>query len=526
MLAMESLTKDQVNEVLEFAQALYIAENAGFYSPFMSNQLLQNLNSNPKMPTVDKIKKALADYKNSADDLQAYTEFMSNYDMIFKRTLMSYVNMLAFDYQIIPVDAFTQADLESEAYAADLRRVYNFCDKFRPKEQFRKVVYEVMQSEIYYTWFRKTKWGNKGMKCSLQVMPQQYCMVTGAWDMGLLYDFDMVYFLQAGVDIDGYDPSFKVKYNQVFGEHSKDLNYRPTAPLNKRTGEYAMWVQTSPDEGSWCWKLLSSNFTAVPYLAPFLKDTLSNAEIEQLQNDKDMLSAYGILAGELRMMDGLKAGDKPNQFAISPQTLGSFMGKAKAGLGSLMKLAAMPTENTKFYQFNDSNVNMYENQLRTSSGVGSGVSRVIYTSDKMGGAEIEAGVTDQFNTMAQALYPQFANFMAFYANKLTKKYKFKFIFEGCTYGFEREKRFDRLMRIADKGMVLAPSAWASALGMEPMDFERSLRESKFGGWNKYWQMPMNAYTQKDGTGGENKGGREKIDSSVDVSDSAEMNRDS
>lgn len=268
----------------------------------------------------------------------------------------------------------------------------------------------------------------------------------------------------------------------------------------------------------------TSNFNATPYLAPFLKDTLSNSEIEQLQNNKDMLSAYGILAGELRLMDGLKSGDKPNQFAISPSTLGTFMGKAKAGLGSLLKLAAMPTENTKFYQYNDSNTNMYENQLRTSAGVGSGISRVIYTSDRMGGAEIEAGVTDQFNTMAQSLYPQFANFMNFYANKLTKKYKFKFIFEGCAYGFEREKRFDRLMKLADKGMVLAPCAWASAIGMEPMDFERSLAVSKYSGWNKYWQMPMNAYTQKNGLG--NEGGRPKIDESTAISDSGEMNRDS
>lgn len=517
---MQTLTREQVNEVLEFSQALYIAENSGYYSPWMSNQLMKNLNTNPRVPTTESIKKALTNYKDSSSDLQAYTEFMSNYDMIFKRTLMSYVNMLAFDYQIIPTNAFTQSDLESDAYAEDLRRVYNFCDKFRPKEQFRRVVYEVMQSETYFTWFRKTKWGNKGMKFALQVMPQQYCMLTGAWELGLLYDFDMAYFLQPGVDIDGYDPSFKTKYNQVFGQNGDKLKYRPTAPLNDRTGEFAMWVQTSPDLGAFCFKMNTSNFVNVPYLAPFLKDALSNSEIEILQNDKDMLSAYAILAGEIRLMDGLKAGDKPNQLAISPEILGSFMGKAKAGLGRLLKLAAMPTENSKFFQFNDSNPNMYENQLRTSSGVGSGISRVIYTSDRMSNAEIEAGVTDQFNTMAQSLYPQFANFMNFYANKMTKKYHFKFIFEGCTYSFEREKRFDKLMKLADKGMVLAPSAWASAMGMEPMDFERSLRESKYSGWSQYWQMPMNAYTQKNGMGG-----RPELDDS-DLSDSGEMNRDS
>lgn len=49
-----------------------------------------------------------------------------------------------------------------------------------------------------------------------------------------------------------------------------------------------------------------------------------------------------------------------DQFAINPATLGGFMAKAKAGLGKMIRLAALPTENTKFYQFNDNNTDMYK----------------------------------------------------------------------------------------------------------------------------------------------------------------------
>ena len=115
------------------------------------------------------------------------------------------------------------------------------------------------------------------------------------------------------------------------------------------------------------------------------------------------------------MFDNAKSGTVANQFAIDPATLGGFMAKAKAGLGNV-KLAALPTENNKFYQFSDSNTSMYTDQLSTSAGVGSGVSRIIYSSDRMGNAEIEAGITDQFNTM-KAVYPQFQNFLEFYVNK-------------------------------------------------------------------------------------------------------------
>lgn len=514
------LTREQLADVIEFSQALYAADSMGWFSPWLSNELMQNLNNNPRIPDLDKIKQALANYKSNADNLQGYMEFMNNYDMIFKRTLYSYANTLAFDLEITCTNAFTQADYQSKEYKEDKRRIYNFLDKFNYKQEFRNVVIEVLLRETYFTWFRKTKWGNKGMKCALQIMPQEYCMLTGYWEGGLLWDLDYNYFLQPGVDIDGFDPSIKRTYIEMFGpDNAKDfLNYRPTAPLNARTGQYAYWAQTSPENGAWCFKFSTSNFNGTPYLAPFLKDTILNDEVAQLQYDKDMISAYAILAGEMRLFDNAKSGTKTNQFAIDPATLGGFMAKAKAGLGKLVKLAALPVENTKFYQFNDNTPDMYKDQLANSAGVGSGVSRVIYSSDRMSNAEIEAGIIDQYNTVAP-MYQQFNKFMDFYANKLTKHYKFKFNFCGCSYPFEREKRFERLLKIADKGMVLNPSAYAAVLGYAPQDFERMLQEGKWSGWNELWQLPLNASTTA-----QSEGGRPELDTG-ELSDSGEMNRD-
>lgn len=516
----EQLTREQLQDVIQFSQALYAAENIGIYSPWLSNQLLQGLNNNPRIPDLDKIKEALADYKNQAKDLQGYMEFMNNYDMIFKRTLQSYANVLAFDLQIVCTNAFTQADYESDEYKEDKKRIYKFLDRFDYIQEFKNVVLEVLLHETYFTWFRKTKWGNQGMKCALQIMPQDYCILTGYWENGLLWDLDYNYFLQPGVDIDGFDPSIKKTFYSMFGPDSKPIiNYRPTAPLNKRTGQYAYWAQTSPNDGAWAWKFDPKNFNATPYLAPFLKDAIMNDEVAQLQVDKDMISAYAVLAGEIRLFDNAKSGTKANQFAIDPATLGTFMGKAKQGLGKLLKLVAMPVENLKFFQFSDSTPDMYSDQLSNSAGVGSGVSRVIYSSDRMSNAEIEAGIIDQYNTM-KPLYQQFNKFMTFYGNQLTRKYKFKFIFDGCSYPFEREKRFERLIKAADKGMVLNPSAYASVLGYAPQDFERMLQESKWGGWNELWQLPLNASTTA-----QTEGGRPPKEDG-DLSDSGEGNRNS
>lgn len=201
------------------------------------------------------------------------------------------------------------------------------------------------------------------------------------------------------------------------------------------------------------------------------------------------------------------------------------MGKVKDGLknvgstGPSTKAVAMPVENIKWFQFSDSNPNMYEQQLSNSAGVGSGISRVIYSSDRMSNAEIETGIIDQYNTVKQ-VYSQFNNFLEFFGNQLTKKYKFKFSFDGCSYPFEREKRFERLTRAADKGIVLGPSAWASAMGYTPMEFDRLLDEAKYGDFSSKWQLMLNTNTSSQ----QNQGGRPQK-STEDLTDSGEASRD-
>lgn len=519
------LERSQVEEVIQFAQDLWAIEKYGYYSPWTQNQLLNNLNNSPKVPTYKSIVEALSSYKQSSDNLQDYMEFMQKFDMIFARTLMSYVNMLSFDLTITCKNAFTKEDYQSKEYQEDKKKIYKFLDAFDYKAEFRRMLQEMLRHEVVYTWFRKTKWGNKGMKCALQMMPQNRCMLTGYWEKGLLYDFDMNYFLQPGVDIDGFDPAFKKYYNNVFGENVTPWNYVPTNPLSSHDGTFALWTQTSPEDGAWAWKFDMSNFNTTPFLAPFLKNAIRNDEIAMLQYNKDIASAYGILAGEIKTFDNAGSGTVANQFTIDPKIVSILMSKVKQGLQGIgneanTKAVAMPVENIKWFQYKDENPDMYGTQLSTSAGAGSSVGRIIYSSDRMSNAEIEAGIIDQYNTVKQ-VYSQFNNFMDFFANKLTRHYKFSFIFDGCSYPFEREKRFDRLVTIADKGLVLGPSAWASAMGYKPQEFERLLEESKFNGWiDSLSQLMMNINTTKQ----ENQGGRPQK-STGELTDSGASSRD-
>lgn len=514
-MAQTKLSREQLQDIIDFANGLAIADN--YFSPWMSNQLLNQLNNNPHIPTIDKLKQALSSYKEQADELQSYMEFMQKWDMIFSRTLRSYSDILSFDLQVIPQGNYSKEELNSEEFFKEKQQIYRFLDAFDYKNEFHKMCVEMMRHEVVYTWFRKTKWGNTGMKGTLQIMPQKYCLLTGYWEKGLLFDFDMSYFLNPGVDIDGFDPVFKKYYKEMFIDNDKYASYIPTNVLDDRNGTYALWHQTSPDVGAWAFKLTDSDFNTTPFLAPLMLPTLTNNEIAELQKDKDMQSAYGILIGEMRLFDNAKSGTVSDQFAIEPKTLGKFLGAVKRGLGKHIGVGAMPTENTDFYQFNDANPNMYTNQLSATSGIGASLSRVIYSSDRMSAAEIQYAAETQYHIM-KPLYAQFENFLNYFGNKLTRKFKFSFIFDGCSYEFDKEKRLDRLLKLADKGMILDPTAYAFAANMRPQEFERALAYAQ----SSEWYLKLGLFPNANTTAGSERG--RPMVSDTEISDSGEYNR--
>ena len=77
-----------------------------------------------------------------------------------------------------------------------------------------------------------------------------------------------------------------------------------------------------------------------------------------------------------------------------------------------------------------------------------------------------------------------------------------------------------MTKAADKGIVLGSSAWASAMGYTPMEFDRLLDEAKYGDFNNKWQLMLNTNT----TAQDSQGGRPQKDTG-DLTDSGASSRD-
>lgn len=480
----EMLSEEQANWLKEVAVAFSdtLMSSSGvsnIFTPSLLNQNLINLNNNPDTPTYDKLVKTLADAKNSAKKLRGFQEWMEMAEITFKRLLEYYANILAFDLSYTCINIKDKKEFSTAKYKKDKQQVEKFLVNFNYKQEFLKVVKQMMRSETAFYWLRNNEDINNP-RYVLQLMPQEYCLITGAWEKGYLYDFNMNYFLQPGIDINGFDPVFKEFMANMYGKSGDAIyNYNPANKFDKRTGTFAYWTQTSPiymhnglPSGAWLFKFDDSNFNDAPFLSALMRDAIMNIPTRKLQYDKDALGAYAYLIGEIKMLKS----NEPNATAFDPVRLGTLLHIVKQALDKHIVVGAMPSEENKWHQYKDENTSMAETQIKSTLASGAGASRILYASDKMSQEEVRNAILSDYNVVKK-VYAQFNNFLDFYVNQLTKHYKFKFYFDGSNYGFEREWRKEGIMKLAQTGIVLNETAFASAFGFDPVMFGYMLKET-------------------------------------------------
>ena len=504
--------EDKGYNVMEFANAIHSYYNNGMWTPWSQNSTMKNLNNGQIRTDYDGIVKALNDVKSNESLLGSYSQFMQAWDTLYSKTLNYYSSMLSFDYSISCYNYRSASEMATPEFKADQRRFYKFMKRFNYKKEFNNVVMQILRTGRGFYYLRTSE-GNlndnpfsededvkKLPKYALQLMPQDRCLITGKSNDTWLFDTDMYYFLQPQVDINLYSPVFKKKYREVFMDGGK-MDYEPHAKYNARNGAYTLYTQNSPDDGAWCFVWDDNNANAVPPFANLMKAMFNNSQIHTVQLQKDIASAWAMLAGEIGTIDGAKSGEKPNQTKFTPEVMGAFMSIVSDSLQSIMKVMALPTEEIRFYQFQDNNVNMESTALESSAGQGAFGSSLIYSTGKKNQTEVMNGIITDYNLMAK-LYQQFNSFVEFYANKKTKKYKFAVDFKGSNYPFEREYRRKSLNELLTVGLVPNTSFIASTYGIDPMQFDSMLDEmsvSKVGVGNKL-TMLINKNTMSSSSG--------------------------
>lgn len=462
----ESLTEEQVWSVLEFAQAmtdgLFLPS---VFNPYVTGDRMKDVTLNPIEATIDNVDSALKAPKDNEKNLQGYSEYFELTSMIYKRMIGYLGNLLSFDLTYVPVNA-TSDDYKKASFKKDRDVVHDFLDKFDIRKEFKLVMKQLLRQEAFFGILR-----DDGDKYTIQELPSGYCKIDGRWDYGLLFAFDMNWFNNAGVDINMYPDVFKKMYGEIYESNDGYLPSRP--PETRGKSQFAQWVDCSPTDGFWCFKMTPEIATRVPYFSALFPDLVLQPLIRTLQKDQDVISATKILFGEVPLIQkDVKGSATKDQVAISPELLGKFLGMIKKGLYNAIKVASAPLENVQAISFPQEDRSMYDSYLKTATASSGLNSRLIFSTEKPTAIESQLSIdVDEF--LVTYVYPYFEAFLEYYVNRRTKRYKFKFLFEGTEFSTNRKQRFETQMALADKGIVM-PQKISASIGMQYHDMIRQM----------------------------------------------------
>lgn len=514
-------SEQAVWNVLDFMAGVY-GDLKGFnnipYDARMENSNLIDLNNNPKIPTTETLRKAIVNYKDNAELLQDFSEFMKAWDTLYAKIIDVKLSMLNFDISWY-VDRYMIKDpkeLSSLAFQEDYRRVCKFMSKFKAKQEFRKVAENTLITDTYFCWLRDSYGAfndddlvldeeqkiKKSQNFALQMMPQSECKITGSsvYPNTFLWDFNVDYFENAWVNVDNYDPSLKQAYESILGNKQIRSFVNNTGDLNRVSQSYDGYVRTKINSGAYCFKYDTSNFNAVPPYAKLMREAFSNDELTRLQRSKDVLSANALILGEMKTKKDDKIGNEKNSFIIDPKQVGTLLKIARNMINNAnIKQIALPLEETRLYQFNDMNPKMVDSRLSSVAGQSISTGSMVYTDEKMGQFELQNSLTLDYHSIADRLYPQFENFLEFFVNKKTKKYKFKFSVTGSALPFLRQSKLDNQLKLSNMGMQADATKFSALMGYDSNELESMMMMAKYGGMQDNLTLLMNSNTSTDGS---------------------------
>lgn len=475
----ESLSEKEVNQVLNAFDFLtfsnsyrnaYLGSQWDYFTPDTVNRQMQNINMNPVQANIDEIEKALNSPKDSEEILREYAQSFENNNMYYKRLARYFPDMASFHMSFDCINIEKDSEYNSKEFKNDLKVLDEFSSKFNYKEEFQTVLRQLIRQGVYYGILRTDE-----SKYCLQELPPDYCKITGRQPYGLLFDFNMYWFIgNYGVDINMYPKIFKKMYRDVFNK--TNTLYKPSGKVDKRNSTFVYWHQCSPADGFWCFKVSPELATILPYFSPMFPN-LSFAKIARnLQHDKYFIEASKLLVGIIGFNKDTKSGQVANQINITPDLLGKFLGVARQGLNEQIGLVALPMDSIETVDFDVDSNNIEEDYLSNNAAQSVASYQSLYATEKLNSHQSKLASAIDMN-FVNTMYDMFSDFVEYYVNSMTKKYKFRIKFSDMYIPDDQQRITSMFKDYSALGFVDIQMA-ARAADMNPFEFSRHMKISK------------------------------------------------
>lgn len=429
-----------------------LRSTTAFNNPLYANDVLKDVNQNPTRPQTAELRKWLDNPTEHEEQLKRASQFLEGAVTQYFRSIGHFATLLSYNYDLIPLHRVPDTRNKKKQYVEGKARANEWLRKFRPKEQFNRVMWGVMAEGGKYYYLRESE-----DYVDLQEMPENYCWITDQTSIGWAYQFDMTFFYRYPDAFTLYAPEFEYWYQEIAREVTEAPNRSIYLPM--------------PPEKAVVFKFEDDNAVMRPPLSGTFKDALEIQDYKDLLRTKLELDTWQIVMQEIPK-------DSDGKPTIDPQLAGVFVALVQAQLPNGVKTAATPLkpEAISFNQAQTQNniTGTGEENYWSSVGI---AGNQFGKSDATGTALKYSNLTDY--NFVKHMYKQFERFINFQLARITGDYKFAVHFHGCSI-FEEEE-IDRAIKLAQSGGF--KQRMFTSMGYEPWQIENALYDEIDSGIN-------------------------------------------
>lgn len=500
-----------IKSILSQLQADSIkAADAGSYDPIYSQLITDRMYPTSSPTDRNKVRRLLEHPEQHANELRNIAEFVRNNILQYDRAEEYFISLFSFKYYLLPKRPVN----EMNSFEKSKRKAYNLLQSIRIKEQYPRIVADVIKNGIGFYMFKK---GSDFL--DFIRLPIDMCRVTNVRSsVGICFEVDLWYF-RTLIDSKQLAPEVC--------EYYSDLIEHMMAPLEKKTPESEkkaqgrIYVPISPVHG-FCFCADSYRPTSVPLLAGLLPDALDILEYKSLAKQKAVLETWCIIPQVIPYDEA----EKPRvPLQLAKQTIQNLQNILPPGVVTFSTpLEPQETITLQSASTQENIVGLGEQNFFSSVGIAGNV---------MGVGEAKNNAVIDFSNLVdfgfvEHIYNQFDICTNLLLMMFVNDKDWKVHFFGNAYKNAQE--------IKDAQQVFTgtnmPAEYLGAnLGFEPQDFEYMLQMGEKSKLKEKMIPIASAYNtsgqailQDEGETGDSEGGRPKLDDS-ELSDSGEQTRE-
>jgi hypothetical protein len=468
----------------------------GKYQPVYSEQILKDININPRVASSVQIEEWLLCPQYFDENLRHLSQYLSYAVGQYNRALWYLNTIKSFNY--VPKFPFTTTEDElSEQYEKDWNTYLQVLQKMNLKYNIPRIDAQLMYDGAACYYLVETN-----DTISMHNIPIDYCYITAPWTFGYTFAINLVYFDKFAT-LDNQVPELVQAYD-LFVEMRRNLySGKELAPYQ--------YYQVPPNKG-WVFTFDPIHPDKVPPLTSSMATSLDILSYKELLKNKLALDLYKVIALKIPL-------DKDNkQMAITYKLAEEITQVIQSTLPDNMKVFSSPFEslpiNTDQANRFEDIINISNNNFSASTGFNQGL---FGSNIAKQGTAIQLSSKVDFAYASTHLYKQYDNFVNYQIAIRTKKYRFGVRFFGNKIEEQKEiEMYSGLVRTTNSHLFM----FFASTGHEPFEIKPCLQMENKLGLRDLMKPLVSAFNSKQ----ESDGGRSKKNDS-DLTDSGENTRD-